>query len=146
MTDLNPDRVEREVLLEEFGETPFGDTLVVDVTIDDPVGHLRTAVDRAEAGEVAGPARIELDPDTLRRLLTPRRLELVQTVMAESPGSISELADLVDRSYPVVHDDIEMLADVGIVVLRREGRANRPVVPYDRIEYRGVIASAEAGT
>lgn len=143
MTVENPDRAYREELLEEFGEAPFGETLVIEVASDDPVDDLRTAVDRAEAGEDAGPARIELDADTLRRLLTPRRLELIQTVMAATPESISELADLVDRSYPVVHDDVELLADVGVVVMQREGRGKRPVIPYDRIEYRGVIARAE---
>lgn len=143
MTAQNPDRTYREELLEEFGETPFGETLVIDVANDDSVGDLRTSVDRAEAGEDVGPARIAIDPDGLRRLLTPRRLELIRTIMAESPGSISELADLADRSYPVVYDDVELLADIGVVVMQREGRGKRPVIPYDRIEYRGVIARTE---
>jgi predicted transcriptional regulator len=143
MTAQNPDRTYREELLEEFGEAPFGDTLVIEVASEDPVGDLRTTVDRAEGGGDAGPARIELDSDGLRRLLTPRRLELIQTILEESPGSISELADLVDRSYPVVYDDVDLLANVGIVVMRREGRGKRPVIPYDRIEYSGVIARTE---
>jgi predicted transcriptional regulator len=143
LTAQNPDRTYREELLEEFGEAPFGDTLVIEVASEDPVGDLPTTVDRAEAGGDAGPARIELDSDGLRRLLTPRRLELIQTILEESPESISELADLVDRSYPVVYDDVDMLANVGIVVMRREGRGKRPVIPYDRIEYSGVIARTE---
>lgn len=143
MTDANPDRTHREELLEEFGEASFGETLVIEVSSEDPVGDLRTTFERAAAGEDAGPARIELAPDTLRRLLTPRRLDLIHTVMEASPRSISELADLVDRSYPVVYDDIELLADVGVVVLQREGRGKRPVIPYDRIEYTGVIARTE---
>ncbi|MFB6360186.1 MAG: transcriptional regulator [Halobacteriales archaeon] len=144
MTGQNPDRTYREELLEEFGLAPFGETLVIEVASDDPVGDLRTSVDQAETGEEPGPARIELDSDRLRQLLTPRRIELVQTILETSPGSISELADLTDRSYPVVYDDVELLADVGIVVLQREGRGKRPVIPYDRIEYSGVIARADA--
>lgn len=35
------------------------------------------------------------------------------------------------------------LDDVGVVVMQPEGRGKRPVIPYDRIEYLGVIAQAE---
>lgn len=142
MTDRNPDRADREATLEEFGEAAFGDTLVIEVTSEAPLTELSDMVDDAEAGHV-GPARIALQPETLRRLLTPRRLELVETIMAESPESIQALADEVNRSYPSVHDDLELLADVGIVVFRRQGRANQPVIPYDRIEYSGVIVRDE---
>lgn len=142
MTDENPDRVGREEWLEEFGPAAFGDRLVITVTGDDPVDDLYQVADRAEAGE-AVPARISLPPEELRRLLTSRRLELIETIMDHSPGSIRACADLVDRSYPSVHEDLELLADLGIVVFRREGRANRPVIPYDRIEYSGVISARE---
>lgn len=144
MTSQNPDRTYREELLEEFGQAPFGETLVIEVASDDPVGDLRTTVDGVEAGEDAAVARIELGPDTLRRVLTPRRLELIRTIMETSPASINELADRVDRSYPVVYEDVELFADVGIVVMQRDGRGKRPVIPYDRIEYGGVIVRSEA--
>jgi predicted transcriptional regulator len=142
MTERNPDRRDREADLEEFGERAFGDTLVIEVTGEEPLAELSEMVDRAEGGDT-GPARLSLQPETLRQLLTPRRLELAEAIMAESPESIQALADRVDRSYPTVYEDLELLADVGVVVFRREGRANRPVIPYDRIEYSGVIVRDE---
>lgn len=144
MTDNTPgNRPFREQLLAEHGADAFGDTLVIEVASDDPIGDLRADVDRREAGGDV-PARISLQPETLRRLITPRRLELIEAMMDDPPESIKDLAGRVDRSYPAVHEDVELLADLGVVVFRREGRANRPVVPYDRIEYSGVITRNEA--
>lgn len=140
MTDRNPDRADREADLEEFGRSAFADTLVIEVTNDEPLAEL---AERNDEAETEGPARISLQPDTLRRLLTPRRLELVEQLLAEPVESIQDLADRVDRSYPSVHEDLELLADIGVIVFRRRGRANQPIVPYDRIEYSGVIVRDE---
>jgi predicted transcriptional regulator len=144
MTDTpTGNRPYREQLLAEHGEDAFGDTLVIEVASDDPLGDLRADVDRMEAGADV-PARISLQPETLRRLITPRRLELIEAMMDSPPESIKDLAARVDRSYPAVHEDVDLLADLGVVVFQREGRANRPVIPYDRIEYSGVISRNEA--
>lgn len=140
MTELNPDRVDREADLKEFGESAFADTLVIEVTDDEPLAELS---DREVDDAAVGPARISLQPETLRRLLTRRRLELVEQLLAEPAESIQDLADRVDRSYPSVHEDLELLADIGVVVFRRRGRAKQPIVPYDRIEYSGVIVRDE---
>jgi len=70
----------------------------------------------------------------LRKLLTDRRVEVLGSIHDESPASISELADRLDRQYSVVNEDVRILADYDIVHFREGDRgAKRPYVPYDSI-------------
>lgn len=57
----------------------------------------------------------------IRRLLTEHRLELLRSLMGAPAGSITDLAERLDRSYAVVHDDVEILAEYGIVKFRQDG-------------------------
>lgn len=71
----------------------------------------------------------------VRRLLTDRRLELIRSLMCASAQSIIALAERLDRSYLVVHEDIEILAEYGIVQFRQQGTAKQPFIPYETIEF-----------
>ena len=133
----------REETYAEHGDRAFPDTLTITITSDDPIDSLREAAESAESDDHL-PASISLRPDTLRQLLTPGRLELVEAVMDAPPESIRSLARRLDRNYSGVYDDLDLLADHGIIVFAREGRSKRPVVPYDRIEYQGVIGNSDA--
>jgi predicted transcriptional regulator len=66
----------------------------------------------------------------VRNVLTPKRLELWQVIRDRKPGSISILAKLVDRNFKSVHQDVQLLAAVGIVELRetqgKRGRRQEP--------------------
>jgi len=73
------------------------------------------------------------DPDELGRLMTQRRIELIETVMTDLPDSIRDLADKVDRGLREVHEDVHLLADKGIIVLEEDGKAKKPRIPYDNI-------------
>jgi len=75
-----------------------------------------------------------VEPSDVQRLLTPKRLELIQTLMTEEVGSIRELAEVLDRNPSEVHNDVHTLEEYGIVELREEGRAKKPFVPYDDID------------
>ena len=65
--------------------------------------------------------------------------------MGEPAGSITALADRLDRSYSVVHDDVDVLAEYGVVQFRRAGQAKQPFVPYERIAFDVTIEAAETG-
>jgi predicted transcriptional regulator len=69
----------------------------------------------------------------IRALLTDCRVEVMRTIMTDTPESISELADQLDRNYADVHGDIEVLANHHIVYFDTDGRGKRPVIPYDRV-------------
>lgn len=74
------------------------------------------------------------DASRLQRVLTPRRLELVESLMNGSADSIRSLADRLDRDVRQVHDDLQVLGDYRIVHFHEEGGAKKPFVPYDTIK------------
>jgi predicted transcriptional regulator len=92
-----------------------------------------TAIDE---GDDPGPDTVSFsDPSQIARILTQKRLEVIKTVMRDHPESIRGLARLVDRNPKEVNDDVHLLSEYGIISLEQDGRAKRPVVPYDRIEF-----------
>ncbi len=80
----------------------------------------------------------------IRTLLTDRRLELMRTIMTDSPDSIQALADALDRNYADAHGDVQVLAEHHIVYFDTDGRAKRPVIPYDRVRLDIEVAGSPA--
>lgn len=74
------------------------------------------------------------DATEIQRILTPKRLELIRSIMENEPDSMSEVSEELGRGLREIHDDLHLLEEYEIVELRKEGRAKKPVVPYDRIK------------
>lgn len=92
-----------------------------------------TALERVETG--GGDRLIAFeDAVAIQRLLTPKRLELLRSVMEAPSESLRQLAARLDRSPSEVHADVHRLEEYGIIRLEAAGRAKRPVVPYESIE------------
>ena len=110
---------------------------VLRLTSESDETHRQAALDRLDrwnAGE-AVPHVVNFENHSdLRALLTDRRIELLQSVMAEQPDSIRRLADRLDRDVKSVHDDLNVLTEYDIVHFEQAGRAKQPFVPYDSIE------------
>ncbi|WP_123620064.1 transcriptional regulator [Halorubrum sp. CSM-61] len=73
------------------------------------------------------------DRTRLRRLLTERRMELLEAVMEQPPESIRGLASRLNRDVHDVHDDLHLLAEYDIIHFEADGRAKKPFVPYDTV-------------
>lgn len=93
------------------------------------------AASAAEDGDQTDAVVSFTNTEGIRRLLTDRRLELLRSLMTERARSISDLADRLDRSYSVVHEDIEVLNEYGIVKFQQDGQSKQPFVPYETIEF-----------
>lgn len=88
-----------------------------------------------DEGEPSTGARITcVEASDVQRLLTPKQLELLETLMSRDVDSIRELSDVLDRNPSEVHADVHTLEDYGVVELRDESQAKKPVVPYDEVE------------
>ena len=146
MTDA-PDELQadRDREREQYETDRFPDVLRITVTPDDEV--FDAARDRSRQGreEESVPRVVSFGSHSqLRGLLTDKRIELIKTIMTDSPESISALARQVDRNYAEVHADLEVLADYRVVGFERDGQARQPCIPYDRIEYSGAITRQPA--
>lgn len=137
-----PDELKRmrETERERYGTDHYPDVLHITVTPDDGATRAsRERLRRAREGDDV-PRVVSLGShDQLRGLLTPRRVELIDSMMAEPPESITALAERVERGYSQVYEDLQTLEEYGVVDFEREGRTRRPFVPYERIEYGGTI-------
>lgn len=81
------------------------------------------------------PRRLSFETsDQLAQVFTPRAIDLLHAIAQEEPASIREAARLVDRDIKQVSENLERLAEYDVVEFIEEGRAKRPVVPYDEID------------
>jgi predicted transcriptional regulator len=81
------------------------------------------------------PRRLSFETtDQLAQVFTPRAIDLLHAIAQEEPASIREAARLVDRDIKQVSEKLERLNEYGVVEFHNEGRAKRPVVPYDEID------------
>lgn len=116
-------------------EIPEGVTLRITVERSDEF-HDRVAakLDALEDGVEPGEhVKSFATAAQVRRLLTDKRLELVEALLADDAESITALAERVNRATSDVHDDLHVLADEGIVRFERDGRRMRPTIPYDTV-------------
>jgi predicted transcriptional regulator len=71
------------------------------------------------------PAGVEVisfpDFETLGKVITGARLELLHAIRAAKPKSIQELARVVGRDFKNVHQDVTLLAEFGLIELKKTG-------------------------
>lgn len=72
----------------------------------------------------------------LSRLLSPKNLELLEAIAEHEPESIREAAELVDRDYKQVYQNLSELDDIGIIEFEGggPGRSKKPILAYDGLE------------
>ena len=76
--------------------------------------------------------------ESVRNLLTEKRLELLHAVREKHPHSIYQLAKLTGRNFRNVYDDVQTLKTYGLIHLgkrpKKQRRSNRTLsVPYREI-------------
>ena len=74
--------------------------------------------------------------DTMRKVLTEERLRILKTIKTKNPQSIYELAKLIGRDIKNTFNDVQFLAQVGLIELKKakDGREKTtPQVNYDQI-------------
>lgn len=74
------------------------------------------------------------DEEALARVFSAQNLQLIRAIAQHEPSSMRRLAAIVDRDIKNVSQNLNELESLGLIDLVDEGRAKRPVVPYDEIE------------
>ena len=75
------------------------------------------------------------DFETLGRVITGSRIELLAAIRANKPTSIQELARIVKRNFKNVYDDVKLLAQFGLIELKEDGprRATTPKAKFSEL-------------
>jgi predicted transcriptional regulator len=75
--------------------------------------------------------------EAARNFLTRERLSLMRTIRTRHPGSLYELAKMVNRDFKNVQEDIRILERHGLVRISKESHGKRtvkvPQVLFDEI-------------
>ena len=59
------------------------------------------------------------DVSYLAKIFSPERIRLIQTIKTEKPESVYQLAKLLGRVHTNVHKDVQDLARLGIIELKK---------------------------
>ena len=74
--------------------------------------------------------------DVMRKVLTEERLKIVKAIRKNHPASIYELAKILRRDVKNTFDDVQFLAQAGLVELKKTKDVRKkttPEVNYDKI-------------
>ncbi len=80
--------------------------------------------------------------ETLRKILTEKRIELLHVIKQHQPDSLYKLAKLVNRDLKSVNTDLQILKELGLVSFEGIHDARKrikPKVEYDKIEVEIVV-------
>jgi len=103
----------------------------------DRVGKKLSAMNKGQApGEIEESLSFE-SVEAFRKILTPKRIELLKIIRHERPSSIYALAKLARRDLKNVRDDIALLKNLGLVDLKSDRNVRAVVIPrvnYDELK------------
>lgn len=110
----------------------------IKVMSDDAYGdHLDQLFEDLKTGKVVERNSIVArTPEDVAKILTSERIRLLQVIREKKPGSISELARLLNRSQSNVSNDVKYLEGIGLLEFEeKKGPVlqKKPVVNYDAV-------------
>ena len=76
--------------------------------------------------------------ESVRNLLTEKRLELLHMVKIKHPHSIYQLAKLTGRNFRNVYDDVQVLKTYGLLHLSKSVKKNRRSSHGISVPYRDI--------
>lgn len=106
--------------------------------------ELQAIAARLDNGERVAPADYRLNFATAAQLfaeLTPKRMELLDTLKKSGPQSIYRLSKLVRRNYSNVHAAVAKLLELGLIAKNDEDKV---FVPWDDIEIHVALSGSKA--
>jgi len=85
--------------------------------------------------------RIEIDFRTAKKVLTDKRLQIIQKLGEKKYESFTELVKDLGRDKKNVSEDLKALVETGIVDIEQEGRTKKPKFEFEKIEITPIEAS-----
>ncbi len=78
-------------------------------------------LDKAETGLV-------MTPETFNKVFSPERIKLLQKIYRNNIKSIYQLAKDLDKPYEVVFRNIQYLAGMGLLKIKKKDNKNIPMI------------------
>jgi predicted transcriptional regulator len=75
--------------------------------------------------------------DTMRAVLTNKRLLILKTIKEKKPNSIYELAKILGRDIKNINQDLNLLSEVGLVTLEKIETDKKKVIPH--VDYAKIL-------
>ena len=73
------------------------------------------------------------DISVIYQILNKDRLNLFNCLAEKKPNSLVELAQLLNCNYQKVEEDSQVLEDMGIIKLKKQGKETKPIALYEKI-------------
>ena len=106
---------------------------------DDEYGeHLNQLFENVGSGKITEPEPTKIiarKAEDIGKILTNERIRLLHMIREKKPESISELARMLNRKEPNVHNDITFLKGIGLLEIKESKNHVKkvPVVDYDAL-------------
>lgn len=101
--------------------------------VDPEIEYLQR-LDEAGLSEV-----LTLWRDTAERVLTEKRMELINTIGSQEVKSVRDLARQVDRDVSIVSRDLDLLFEADVIDFEQSGRAKRPKLAHENVFVKPVV-------
>ncbi|MBI5194931.1 MAG: ArsR family transcriptional regulator [Nitrospirae bacterium] len=75
--------------------------------------------------------------DTMRAVLTNKRLQILKMIRELKPSSVYELAKILGRDLKNVNQDLKLLSDIGLVTLEKTVTDKKRVIPH--VDYAKIL-------
>lgn len=80
-----------------------------------------------------------LDPEDARKVLTAKRREIIEIMKNEEIESIRGLARRLDRNVSLVHEDLKLLFEEGVIDFEKRKNRKAPVLRHKNIIVKPLI-------
>ena len=69
-----------------------------------------------------------------KKILTPKRLELLKIIRLKKPKTIKDLSEIAQRDFKNIYEDVKMLETLDLLKLKKSDSGLKPMVNYDEID------------
>jgi len=75
--------------------------------------------------------------DTMRAVLTNKRLQVLKAIRERKPASVYALAKILGRDLKNVNQDLKLLSEIGLVTLEKTETDKKRIIPH--VDYAKIL-------
>ena len=84
-----------------------------------------------------------LPRERAERILTEKKVELLEQIANNEIESVRDLSRRVDRDVSIVSRDLDVLFEAGIIDFEQDGRAKRPTLAHQTVVVEPIVYEGE---